>query len=122
MIDALQALDGERSSARVTSTFKRRQWTKRRDGGGRPDNRDAAQAHSVTVEHNVSLTGRSGAVRQIDVLIRHKQGLIEQLVVVECKYWNSSVERLHVRWERRRRTRPHSSQFSSKAAGQGTRY
>jgi hypothetical protein len=50
----------------------------------------------VTVERNVALRGRSGAERQIDVLIRHKQGLYEHLVVVECKYWNRNVERLHV--------------------------
>lgn len=50
----------------------------------------------VTVEHNVILPGRSGAPRQIDVLIRHKQGLYEHLVIAECKYWNSPVERLHV--------------------------
>jgi hypothetical protein len=57
---------------------------------------DLSQTGEVTVEHNVVLTGRSGAPRQIDVLIRHKKGLIEHLVIVECKYWNSSVERLHV--------------------------
>jgi Restriction endonuclease len=51
---------------------------------------------AVTVEHNVVVRGRSGANRQIDVLIRHKQGLYEHLVVIECKYWNSRVERLHV--------------------------
>lgn len=50
----------------------------------------------VTVEHNVTLPGRSGAPRQIDVLIRHKKDLYEYLVVAECKYWNSPVERLHV--------------------------
>jgi hypothetical protein len=50
----------------------------------------------VTVEHNVVLPGRSGAPRQIDVLIRHKQDLYEHLVIAECKYWNSPVERLHV--------------------------
>jgi len=50
----------------------------------------------VRVEHNVTLPGRSGAPRQIDVLIRHKQGLYEHLVVAECKYWNSPVERLQV--------------------------
>ena len=50
----------------------------------------------VTVQHNVILPGRSGAPRQIDVLIRHKQGLYEHLVVAECKYWNSSVERRDV--------------------------
>jgi Restriction endonuclease len=50
----------------------------------------------VTVERNVSLKGRSGAPRQIDVLIRHKQGLYEHLIVAECKFWNSAVERQNV--------------------------
>ncbi|RQM48631.1 hypothetical protein EHZ19_10520 [Paraburkholderia bannensis] len=50
----------------------------------------------VTVEHNVVLTGRSGAPRQIDVLIRHKQGLYEHLVVAECKFWNTPVDRATV--------------------------
>ena len=51
---------------------------------------------TVTVEHNVVLTGRSGAPRQIDVLVRHREGLYEHLIVVECKYRNTPVERLHV--------------------------
>lgn len=58
-----------------------------------------AQLHEtgeVTVEHNVVIPGRSGAPRQIDVLIRHKQGLYEHFVVAECKYWRTPVERLHV--------------------------
>jgi hypothetical protein len=50
----------------------------------------------VTVEHNVTLIGQSGAPRQIDVLIKHKQGLYEHSVIAECKYWNSPVERIHV--------------------------
>jgi Restriction endonuclease len=50
----------------------------------------------VSIERNVTLKGRSGASRQIDVLIRHKQGLYEHLVVAECKYWNSPVERSDV--------------------------
>ena len=50
----------------------------------------------VSVEHNVVLVGRSGAPRQIDVLIRHKRDLYEYLVIVECKYWNSAVDRIHV--------------------------
>lgn len=51
---------------------------------------------SVIVEHNVTLEGRSGAPRQIDVLVRHREGLHEHLIVVECKYRNAPVERLHV--------------------------
>jgi hypothetical protein len=50
----------------------------------------------VKVEHNVTLHGRSGAPRQIDVLVRHKQGLYEHLVVVECKYHKTPIERLHI--------------------------
>jgi len=50
----------------------------------------------VSVEHNVVLVGRSGAPRQIDVLIRHKQGLYEHLVVAECKFWNTPVDRATV--------------------------
>ncbi|MBE7156918.1 MAG: restriction endonuclease [Rhodospirillales bacterium] len=50
----------------------------------------------VTVQHNVTLPGRSGAERQIDVLVRHRQGLYEHLIVIECKYWNKNVQRLHV--------------------------
>lgn len=51
---------------------------------------------TVTVEHDVILTGRSGAPRQIDVLVRHREGFYEHLIVVECKYRNSPVERIHV--------------------------
>ncbi|MCU1269206.1 MAG: hypothetical protein JWN74_500 [Acidobacteriaceae bacterium] len=51
---------------------------------------------SVTVQHNVKVKGQSGAVRQIDVLIRHTQGLYEHLILVECKHWNSSVKRIQV--------------------------
>jgi Restriction endonuclease len=51
---------------------------------------------NVSVEHNVILPGRSGAPRQIDVLVRHTEGLYEHLIVVECKYRSSAVERLHV--------------------------
>ena len=50
----------------------------------------------VTVAHNVVLTGRSGAPRQIDVVIRHRQGLVEHLTVVECKYRGQAIERQNV--------------------------
>lgn len=58
-----------------------------------------AQLHEsgeVKVEHNVTLKGRSGASRQVDVLLRHTQGLYEHLIVVECKYWKTRVERSQV--------------------------
>jgi hypothetical protein len=51
---------------------------------------------NVLVEHNVTLPGKSGAPRQIDVLVRHTEGLYEHLIVVECKYRNAPIERLHV--------------------------
>lgn len=57
---------------------------------------DLHDTGTVTVEHDVVLKGRSGAPRQIDVLVRHREGLYEHLIVVECKYRNSPVERLHV--------------------------
>lgn len=44
------------------------------------------QTGEVSVQHDVTLPGRSGAPRQIDVLVRHKQGLYEHQIVVECKY------------------------------------
>ncbi len=50
----------------------------------------------VTVRHDVTLVGGSGTPRQIDVLIRHRQGLYEHLIAVECKYWSSAIERIHV--------------------------
>ncbi|MCA1325145.1 restriction endonuclease [Herbaspirillum sp. alder98] len=58
-----------------------------------------AQLHEtgdVNVQHNVTLVGKSGAPRQIDVLVRHREGFYEHLIVVECKYRNSPIERLHV--------------------------
>ena len=51
---------------------------------------------SVMVEHDVTLTGQSGAPRQIDVLIRHTEGLYEHLILVECKHWKSNVKRTQV--------------------------
>ncbi|NPC57824.1 restriction endonuclease [Caenimonas soli] len=51
---------------------------------------------AVTVEHNVTLTGNSGTPRQIDVVVRHTEGLYQHLIIVECKYWKENVSRLHV--------------------------
>lgn len=57
---------------------------------------DLNSTGNVSVEHDVKLVGKSGAPRQIDVLIRHKQGLIEHLVVIDCKHWRSRVSRAEV--------------------------
>jgi hypothetical protein len=54
------------------------------------------QTGPVTVQHNVELVGKSGAPRQIDVLVRQRSGLYEHLILVECKYWDAHVSRLHV--------------------------
>lgn len=50
----------------------------------------------VTVTRDARLVGKSGAPRQVDVLISHKQGLVEHFTVVECKYWNTRVKRQNV--------------------------
>jgi hypothetical protein len=68
-----------------------------RDWGG--FERLVAKLHdtgTVSVEHHVVLHGKSGAPRQCDVVIRHKEGLYEHLIVVECKLWQKNVSRLHV--------------------------
>lgn len=51
---------------------------------------------TVVVEHNATLKGKSGAPRQIDVLVRHKEGLYDHLIVVECKFRKSPIKREHV--------------------------
>lgn len=51
---------------------------------------------SVIVDRDVKLEGRSGALRQIDVLMTHREGPYEYKTIIECKYWNKNIERLHV--------------------------
>jgi hypothetical protein len=50
----------------------------------------------AAVEHNVVLRGKSGAPRQIDVLITHAQGLYQHKIIAECKHWKKNVTRQHV--------------------------
>ena len=57
---------------------------------------DLNRTGNVTVEHDVKLPGESGASRQIDVLIRHREGLIEHLVIIDCKHWKQRVGRSEV--------------------------
>jgi len=57
---------------------------------------DLHRTGTVTVERAVVLTGRSGVPRQCDVVVRHREGLYEHLVIIECKHWKKSVSRLHV--------------------------
>ncbi|MGF0335294.1 restriction endonuclease [Ectopseudomonas toyotomiensis] len=51
---------------------------------------------SVEVEHDVTLTGKSGATRQIDVLLRHHCPPYTYLTLIECKYWKHKVERANI--------------------------
>ncbi len=51
---------------------------------------------TVHVKHNVTLMGRSGSPRQIDVVVSHQEGLYEHLIIVECKYWRKNVGRQQV--------------------------
>lgn len=47
----------------------------------------------VTVSHDQTLTGSSGATRQIDVVVEHQKGPYKYLTLIECKYWKDSVKR-----------------------------
>lgn len=57
---------------------------------------DLHQDGELDVQRDVTLTGSSGATRQIDVLIKHKKGPYEYLTLVECKYWKKKVERANI--------------------------
>jgi hypothetical protein len=57
---------------------------------------DLHQDGELDVQRDVTLIGASGASRQIDVLIKHKQGPYEYLTLVECKYWKKKVERANI--------------------------
>ncbi|KPG98320.1 hypothetical protein AEQ67_13270 [Pseudomonas sp. RIT-PI-q] len=54
------------------------------------------ESGSVEVEHNVTLTGKSGATRQIDVLLKHHCPPYSYLTLIECKYWKRKVERANI--------------------------
>lgn len=51
---------------------------------------------NLIVEHNVTLVGKSGAKRQIDVLITQKSKLHTYITLVECKKWKKKVDRARV--------------------------
>ena len=54
------------------------------------------QDEELDVEHDVTLTGKSNAKRQIDVLIKHKTLFHEYITIVECKRWKHRVDRSRV--------------------------
>jgi hypothetical protein len=48
---------------------------------------------NINVQHNIKLTGKSGATHQIDIFWNLQIAGIEQLFCVECKYWKSTVKK-----------------------------
>lgn len=48
---------------------------------------------SLTVEHDVTIKGKSGAKRQIDVLITQETKLHKYKTLVECKRWKEKIDR-----------------------------
>jgi hypothetical protein len=50
-------------------------------------------SEQVTVEHNVTEVGKSGAKRQIDVRVYQKTKLHTLKIIIECKRWKDKVDR-----------------------------
>ncbi|SEG75535.1 restriction endonuclease [Paenibacillus sp. UNC499MF] len=48
---------------------------------------------NLKVEHDVTLVGKSGAKRQIDVLITQETKLHKYITLVECKRWKEKIDR-----------------------------
>lgn len=53
--------------------------------------------NTIEVQHNVQITGRSGVAHQIDVYWRYLKDGIEHQVLVECKYYRSTIDLIHAR-------------------------
>ncbi|MEA1031063.1 restriction endonuclease [Pseudomonas sp. N-137] len=52
---------------------------------------------TIEVLHNVQITGRSGVAHQIDVYWRYLKDGTEHQVLVECKYYRSTIDLIHAR-------------------------
>lgn len=50
-------------------------------------------SEDVMVSHNVTEIGKSGAKRQIDVLVLHRTRLHQYKTIIECKKWKNKVDR-----------------------------
>jgi restriction endonuclease Mrr len=50
----------------------------------------------LRVEHDVTLVGKSGARRQVDVLVHRRSKLHEDKFIVECKRWKDPVQRSRI--------------------------
>ncbi|HTW90526.1 MAG TPA: restriction endonuclease [bacterium] len=55
-----------------------------------------AEDPNLVVQHDVMLQGKSGASRQIDVLITVRTKLHSYMTVVECKRWKDRVDRSRI--------------------------
>ena len=58
--------------------------------------REIHESNDVSVKRDVTLTGQSGAPRQIDVLITHSKGPYKYKTLIECKHWKNKVKRQQV--------------------------
>lgn len=54
------------------------------------------EGEDVVVERDVTLTGLSGAPRQIDVHVTHSKGPYKYSTLIECKHWKNKVKRQQV--------------------------
>ncbi|GEM_PF-1944122 len=54
------------------------------------------ESDDVEVKRDVTLTGSSGAPRQIDVYVTHSKGPYKYSTLIECKYWNKKVKRQQI--------------------------
>ena len=55
------------------------------------------EVETIEVLHNVQITGRSGVAHQIDVYWRYLKDGIEHQVLVECKYYKTTIDLIHAR-------------------------
>jgi len=55
------------------------------------------EVETIEVLHNVQITGRSGVPHQIDVYWRYLNAGVEHQVLVECKYYKSTIDLIHAR-------------------------
>ena len=55
------------------------------------------EVDTIEALHNVQITGRSGVTHQIDVYWRYLKDGVEHQVLVECKYYKSTIDLIHAR-------------------------
>ena len=55
------------------------------------------EVETIEVLQNVQITGRSGVSHQIDVYWRYLEDGVEHQVLVECKYYKSTIDLIHAR-------------------------